>query len=419
MLYTKTHSKMANLGNNTDTLGSSDINELLDISDLTYLATPESNVVTSRQQIKQSMNEKYKAGEIITFVLETGQDYVSWPDSTFGFFLDLKKTDGTTTALTAKFGGGSILNIIKKITITSNKKMVELSKANLWNYYHDKLTHSHEWRTAQGGVLLGYGNDVQIDGARWVIPLSSICKFFDIDVLVPNVVTNGMTIDIELESVATAFVDAGGADAVGVYTVRNPYLRMDQYTLSGGAMNALNGMAATSGLVLNYKSVANAPYNKPAGIGKFTNKVTAALSMVNSAWSVVRVPQENDITKDSFESRPINDADAYNYKLGSTRMPEEDVVGIADWYNQAEYATSALKNKKELGLRQAEFIATTAVAAASVDRYWTSGSGMAINNSTSLLFNADLDDDALATVDTFVIHQVQSVSFMDNTTVFN
>ena len=69
MLYTKTHSKMANLGNNTDTLGSSDINELLDISDLTYLATPESNVVTSRQQIKQSMNEKYKAGEIITFVL--------------------------------------------------------------------------------------------------------------------------------------------------------------------------------------------------------------------------------------------------------------------------------------------------------------------------------------------------------------
>ena len=411
---------MANLGNNINSMGGSDINELLDISDLTYLATPESNVVMARRQKTQSLNEKYIAGEIISFIIETGQDYVSWQDSTLNFTLDLERVNaGAPDAST--FGGGSALNLLNRITITtaSGDKITTLSKANLWNYYHNKMTHSYEWRTQQGGRILGYGLTAALAATtKWVIPLSSICEFFAIDVLTPNVVANGLKIDIELETVATAFTDPSvdADDRVSKYTIVTPEIRLDHYTLSGGAMNALNSMSATSGLVLNYQGVRNSPFNK-GDFSKFTNKVSDGLAMVSSAWTVIRdVPGADEIKTDSFKTKNVLATDKYKYRLGSTNMPEEDIVGVEDWYNQMQYATSSLKHGKELGIRFDEF-KDHAMAVASIDRYWTAGSGMAINQSTSLSITATVLQ-APAVVDTFVVHQTRSVSFLESTSVF-
>ena len=410
---------MANLGNNINSIGAGDINELLDISDLTYLATPESNVVMSRRQKTQSLNESYIAGEIISFIIETGQDYVSWKDSTLNFTLKIEKANAAAPA-GASFGGGSILNLLNRITITtaSGDKITTLSKANLWNYYNDKMKHSYEWRTAQGGQLLGYGGVALAASTKWVIPLSSICEFFAIDVLTPNVVSNGLKIDIELETVATAFVDAtADPDQIAKYTISTPEIRLDHYTLSGGAMNALNTMSATSGLVLNYAGVVNSPFNKPDTFSKFTNKVSDGLAMVSQAWTVVRDVAVTTLGVDSFKSRDVGATDKYKYRLGSTNMPEEDIVGVADWYNQMQYATSSLKHGKELGIRYPAEFKDNAMAVASIDRYWTAGSGMAINQSTSLSITATVDE-AAAIVDTFVVHQIRSVSFLEKTSVF-
>jgi hypothetical protein len=410
---------MANLGNNIDSMGGSDINDLLDISDLTYLATPESNVVMSRRQKTQSLNEKYVAGEIISFIIETGQDYVSWQDSTLNFTLELERVAAGDPTV-ANFGGGSALNLLNRITITtaSGDKITTLSKANLWNYYNDKIKHSYEWQTQQGGKILGYESGNLAVSTKWVIPLSSICEFFAIDVLTPNVVANGLKIDIELEAVSTAFVDASAAadDRVSKYTVVTPEIRLDHYTLSGGAMNALNSMSATSGLVLNYQGVRNSPFNK-GEFSKFTNKVSDGLAMVSSAWTVIRdVPGVDEIKTDSFKTRNVLATDKYKYRLGSTNLPEEDIVGPEDWYNQVLYATGSLKHGKELGVRFDEF-KDHAMAVASIDRYWTAGSGMAINQSTSLSITATVLQ-ASAVVDTFVVHQTRSVSFLESTSVF-
>tara|TARA_R110000851_G_scaffold226096_1_gene378857 strand:+ start:3376 stop:4611 length:1236 start_codon:yes stop_codon:yes gene_type:complete len=393
---------------------------ILTASDLTYLADTETNCVSERSQRKTSAQKaQYTERQTIVLLQNTGSDFISNKNSALQFKLGL--TGGTATT---SFGGGSVLNIFENIRVISRSGDVlsDVSKVNLYNYYMNKIGQSFEARSHQSGrVLLGYGTDYDsgfidqniVDGQEFIVPLRDLLPFFDDDVLLPSVVARGLRIEITLASTASVFVDSAGSP-VSAYTVDSPELLLDSYRLSSGAMNALNSMAAKDGLVLTFKDVDSSQTLKTASQTKVSIEVTQAVSMANSVITAIRPHSDNElITADSFATKATTATDSYQYRIGSVYLPQESIVGSKQYYNQMKYCFDRLNTGKELSIRHNEF-GKNNLAVACLDRYWTSGSGLAINASTVLNFKTTVATGTESDVDIFLCHTRRVVCFLES-----
>jgi hypothetical protein len=402
-----------NLGNNQNYGGEAKIVDQLDASDLAYLADEETNVVVERSQKKQfSQKNAYTQRETMVFTLNTGQDYISARNSSLKLTLN-----GLTAADAVTFGGGSILNVFENIRLISRDGSVltEVSQLNLYNYFAFKLKHTHEWRTQQQGKkMLGANTTVPDLGANYVIPLKDIVPFFDQDVLIPANVARGLRIEITLAPVATAFQ----ATELTAYTISKPELLLDSYRLSGGAMSALNQMAAGSGLVMTYKDVNNSNSEKAAAVGNLNLEARQAVSMANSVFTCVRLNDNLELkTADSFATREAETTDSFQYRIGSVYLPQERILGPVEYYAQTSYCYGKTSDGHEIGIREGAEEKANTLACATLDRYWTSGSGMAVNASTVLTFTAKVLADDKCNVDLFLCHTRRLTAFLENLTV--
>jgi hypothetical protein len=392
---------------------SPDIVGLLTASDLTYLADSQTNVVSERSQRKTfAQKAVYSARETVVLTLNTGNDFIARKESS------LKFVASPTGSTTATFGGGSALNLFDTIRVISRSGdvLTEVTKSNVYNYYTQKIQHTKAWRTdQQGQALMGFGGAaVTGTNVEFIIPLSSIIPFFDDPVLLPAVVARGLRIEIVLANTAVAFQDAGSLTG---YTLSGIELLLDSYRLSTGAMNALNTMAASDGLVLTYKDVNNSPSMKALNQLSFSTEVRQSVSMANYVFAAIR-PVANALllTADSFATGGVAATDSYQYRIGSVYLPQERIVGKSQWYNQVGYCWGKLKSGGEMGVTFTEFD-DNALSTACLDRYWTAGSGMAINSSTVLNLSCTVAVTAESTVDIFLCHTRRAVCFLESVTV--
>jgi hypothetical protein len=401
-----------NLGNNVNYGGEAKIADQLDASDLAYLADEETNVVVERSQKKlQAQKTTYAERDTVVFTFNTGQDFISSLHSA----LELKLKLVTPTAVT--FGGGSILNLFETMRIVGRDGSVltEVSQLNMYNYFALKLNHTYEWRKhQQGSLMLGSTSTPVSDGLTYVIPLKDIIPFFDQSVLLPANISRGMRIEIVLAPKDTAFTGT----SLGEYSVEDPKILLDSYRLSGGAMAALNQMAASSGLVMTYKDVNNSRSAKDAAALSINLEARQAVSMANSVFTAVRLTSNiTSFAADSFATRPAAATDDFQYRIGSVYLPQERIVGPVQYYAQTAYCWGKTSHGGELGIRSAEKD-DNALACATLDRYHTAGSGMAINASTVLTFSSKQLIDA-CDVDMFLTHTRRITAFLENMRVLD
>jgi hypothetical protein len=291
------------------------------------------------------------------------------------------------------------------------------------------MSHTYEWRSQQAGkLLLGSGgeggSDAVKSGQEWIIPLNVLCPFFDMTTLAPASLCRGLRCELTLSSVSSAFVDATvGADAVASYTVSDIELILDTYRLSSGAVDSLNQVAATSGMVMTFHDVDNSPFDKNAGPTSFSGEVRQTVSMANMACACVRLTTATtSLGADSLKSIPLTlsngtiDIRTYQFRIGSVYLPQERVDGEKQYYNEMTYATSKQKYGRELGIRASEFSANN-LAIADMNRYWTSNTGVAINSSTTLNLQMGGLPTAQHSVDLFLKHTRSINIFLENIVV--
>jgi hypothetical protein len=399
--------------NSVDTFGSADINELLSVNDLSFLAENSTNIVVERSQKKTyAQKNSYNQEEVIILQLNTGSDYLSWENSTLRIILDI--TRGATPT-TVTWGGGSVLNLFKTIRLISRSGVVitEITKLNLWNYFNLKLSHSKEWRKEQQGKkLLGVGQTVLATN-EYIIPLKDLCPFFTPETLSPSSINSGMRIEITLDSIATIFQQTEEAGEITNLALSGIELNLDSYRLSSGAMSALNSMAASSGLVLTFPDINNSKFSKNNGSLNFSAEVRQAVSMANSVYSTVRNTANVSLkTADSFATIAPTATSSYQYRIASVYLPQTAVVGSNQYYSQLSYVQGDTKTGRELGVDSTE-ADKNALACATIARYSTKGSGMALNNSTSLNFSASVASEA-SDVDIFLMHTKRVVVFLES-----
>ena len=405
-----------------------DVMELLDKADLTYVQRNESNVVSERtQKIQYADSPSYApgSGEIVVN-FQTGEDFISFRDSTLRFLLAMTATSGAVLGANT-FGGGSCLNLFQRVRLVSRSGTVisQIDNANLLNYFKLKYSHSHAWRTQQGAHMLGasyWDNGTEVkytlpivsdETREFIVPMGDLISACNIKELAPSQLCRGLRLEILLAPTSEAFVSVAGNTGVDSHAISGVQCNLDSYRLSSGAFNELNKMSASEGLFLQFVDYENSRFDKASGTLSSSFEMRKVVSMGTSAMAVNRLATAAaSATADSLASIATTSASAYNFRIGSLYLPVTQVAGVKQHYAQASYCLGKTRTGVELGVGSEEF-KTAAVACADISRYWLENSGIALNNSTSLTLAITVPT-AASTIDIFLQHNRAIKIYLQN-----
>ena len=404
-----------------DSLKPQDLESSLDISDLLYLEQKTSNVVRERTQKIQYANTSVNWNNTILVInWQTGSDYISTKDSSLR--VKVKTTDAARANEadgTITWGNfGSVLNCFKTVRVIGRggDVVAQIDSSNLLNYYKVQYEHSNAWKSQQGKALIGLGTDAVAQNTEYLIPLQLICPFFENDELLPNMLCRGMRLEITLEQPSVAFVQTGTiTHALGAYSLSNCELILDSYSLTSGAANWLNERSASNGLVLTYKDYENSNFVKPLASTSYSYESRKTASMANSVMTIFREQRATELAEDSFGATGVVAGDTFQYRVGSLYLPIQPISSVLQTYQQQNYCLDRLRSGQELGVTLEEFTQADglSVQSAVLDRYWLEGSGLAINNSTTLTISGN---NATSTrdkdIDIFLKHTRSLVIFL-------
>jgi hypothetical protein len=330
---------------------------LLATNDLVYILPPDLSVSvnqTHKNQFFQS--NSYENTQRGVCILNTGADYGDLRHSSLEF--------GITLTGPASRGGyfgrtGSILNVIKSITISSRSgdELSRIQDFNLLAYHQNPLRFDKDWVDTVGGTI-GYGQylscgttgDVLFREQRFSIPLYLLSDFFGYGRLMPPMVLSGLRVEIEWATPDEAFLVANltnrtdrtpAADLITNYTIDNPFIAMRSVQLTDATQRTLNELSSTNGLELVYCDYERT--DRVVRTGNLNMEIRKAASRALKAFVISR---ENDgfternaadnadvvVTKsmrDSFATPEFNYTN-WQWQLGSLYFPQQPIKTVGD-----------------------------------------------------------------------------------------
>jgi hypothetical protein len=236
---------------------------MLAMNDLTYVLSPDFTIaVNSTHKNTYFASNEYTNSQRSLCTWMSGADYVDTRSSFLCFSLK-----GIDSGKIASLESGSILNIIKNITISSRSgdeiaRIQDFNKlANMvMPYKHNSLWFSTVGQSlAQGEYLFPDDHDKKYP--HFAIPIYLLSDFFAYGRLMPAMLCSGLRVEIDWEDPVRAFAAKradgktpafSGATALSSYTIVNPYFSLKCVQLTDGTQRTLNAMSATNGLEIVY-----------------------------------------------------------------------------------------------------------------------------------------------------------------------
>lgn len=375
----------------------------------------------------------------IIFDWNTGNSYIN-PENSFLKFKMVAIGVGNVAPPT--FGSTSALNLIHEVRIRS-RSGVELDRcenSNLYNAYRIKYTKSDRWISTVGSSFfcnsaIPIFSNPNLLQTEVCIPLSEIATFFKPmkKQLIPCQIASGLRIELSLESLQKAFVDATGYFGNGSsLELRDIHMSLEASNLSDETLKLLNLESSQSGLEYVYNRVYSYSNTFDAGTSNFTLQVSKAVSQALHVFSVMQSnTAANSSTVDSFLSQRFT-ATSYQYRLGAAYYPHVAVQSIIDTtvtrrgvepYLLTLASFDKLKNAfQECTVTLDTFSESLSVLATSLERDSSLQiSGLPINNSRILELIVSRDGSADAGVKLDVIAFLTYISvcraYVDNMSV--
>ena len=296
-------------------------------------------------------------------ILNSGADYIDTTRSYLTFRLRAKSSAATFTAAdtyAAYFGeNGSALNVINRITISSRSgdELCRIRRLNLLQYCRLPYQMDHQWaRTV--GELAGYGAQfnlqtsgasyAQADGIVVAIPLYLLSDFFGYGRLMPAMLMSGLRIEIEWEDPSIAFqvlnigtngqlgVPDGTGDTITLnkksaaasttvesYFIDNIFVSAKSVQLTDATQRALNEMSAVNGLEIVYTDWETTEQTL-TNVDKINMEVRKASSRALGALVRVRPGVFAVGNVDSFNAEDWA-ISQYQWQLGSLYFPQQPI----------------------------------------------------------------------------------------------
>jgi hypothetical protein len=338
------------------------------VNNLVYRQPSALSLATSRSYTRHFPQvQTYAATQTMVFDLTSGSSYVDCENSYLTFKIQLTSAGAP---ITANFGSGSAMNLIRQVTIRS-RSGTELDRVELANFWSriDSLNTLSDAYLSRMGPMEGWGpnRDSTSDPAnlsstteyRFVIPLSRLSHFFKPEhkgQKLPPQLMSGLHIEIIWEDVRTAVVlKSGAAGDFASYVVSNIAIVTDSITMTDDVQKTVNMDSATNGLEICYNRVFTSQMALPLGASSANVSVRKAVSQCKLAYTTcIDKTKILDVTADSFKSVAY-DVTTWQYRLGSLYFPKEAIqssglaVDSAETYLNQLQAFNKLKHTHEEG----------------------------------------------------------------------
>jgi hypothetical protein len=352
-MYGGKDEKKAEAGGSADTGGS-----LLATNDLVYILPPDLSVSVNQTHKNQFFQSNtYKHTQRAVCILNTGADYGDLRNSSleFGIRVDINESKDPAEPREGigYFGrSGSILNVIKSITISSRSgdEISRIQDFNLLSYHQNQLRYDHNWHETVGQeigegshVISTVSGNANFQEQRFSIPLYLLSDFFGYGRLMPSMVLSGLRVEIEWATpeeaflVTSAFSRAAGQDADQVdqaitgYSIENPFISIRAVQLTDATQRSLNELSATNGLELVYCDYERT--DRTEATQTLNMEIRKAASRALKAIVVNRTTAEtNSASFDSFRTR-LWDYTQYQWQLGSLYYPQQPVAQKTNQYD--------------------------------------------------------------------------------------
>lgn len=338
---------------------------LLATNDLVYILPPDLSVSvnqTHKNQFFQS--NSYNNNQRAVCILNTGADYGDLRNSSFDFTIGVTADANTTLAYLGR--NGSILNIIKSITISSRSgdELSRIQDFNLLSYHQNVLRYDEQWHSTVGQSI-GYRQYLNNNAAgslqqqRFSIPLYLLSDFFGYGRLMPSMVLSGLRIEIEWATPGEAFLAFNAADrnlnpnsgalAITAFTITDPLISIRSVQLTDATQRSLNEMSATNGLELVYCDYERTDRVEPAQ--QVNLEIRKAASRALKAFAITRnsarVSGEHHGRADSLRSDAWSFTN-WQWQLGSLYFPQQPVstTGAASDILTASYKHALIAYEK-------------------------------------------------------------------------
>lgn len=323
-----------------------------------------------------------------------------------------------------KFGRGSVGNIIREIRIQS-KNGVELDRIqnyNAWNHVRLNNVEDKDELSFKGRIY-GTGGANMGTSAQFVIPCSHMSGLFRPHVKgqkIPSHMLSGARIEITLENVARALLEAAPGVPPTQFTVEKPTFNLLEHTLNDNTLKVLTEESANNGLEYVYDRVFCSI--ETTANNTLHTQIKKAVSQATSVITSVHITaDQSDITKDSFGSiAPGAGAfEKYQYRIASNYFPQLAVDNIAEAY----MITSSTHNSERVrgwnsGNAYAEYqFDLFTVAHPLKSDHEISSSGLAINNSATLALEYESSDNVNKIFYTFLVYTALARVFLQQVTV--
>jgi hypothetical protein len=310
------------------------------VNNLIYEMPKALSLCVDRKNILQyPQRSTYAVGRNTTIIFDwnTGNSYID----PYNSFLKFKMTAIAPVAVAPPtFGSTSALNLIHETRIRS-RSGVELDRcenSNLYNAYRIKYTKSEKWSQTVGSTFfcnsaIPIFSNPNLLQTEVCIPLSEISSFFRPmkKQLIPCQLASGLRIELSLESLQKAFVDATGYfGASSSLELRDIHMSLASSNLSDETLKLLNLESSQSGLEYVYTRIYSYANTYDAGITNFTLQVSKAVSQAQHVFAVIQSNVvSNSATVDSFLSEVFSTT-SYQWRLGSAYYPHVAVQSAID-----------------------------------------------------------------------------------------
>lgn len=308
------------------------------VNNLVYQQPSALSLATARAYTRHYPQvQTYSSGQTVVLDLTSGASFVDPETSYLTFEVQLKTSGG---AITANFGSGSAMNLIRQTTIRS-RSGTELSRTELcnhWSRFNSLNQYSNEYLSRQG-LVEGWGENrggptdafcvSSVVPKRFCIPLPRLDPFFSPMAKgqkIPPQLMSGLHIEIILEDVRTAcYLKSGLAADFAGYDISNIAFVADSITMTDDVQRVINEESAMSGLEVGYDRVFTAQTSLPLGASSTNIQIRKAVSQCKYAYTIcLDKTRLLDVTYDSFYSVAF-DATNWQYRLGSLYFPKQAI----------------------------------------------------------------------------------------------
>jgi hypothetical protein len=393
-----------------------------ELNGLSYEMLPSTTVAVSRTMERQYFQKNtYSPNQEALCDMNTGAKFVNSRRS----YLTFKVTYTASSSMTANYGKGSALNLIKRVVITT-RSGVELCRTEDYNVLMAQVLRygcSKEY-VDQFGPLLGFGESWTgtTKEFRICIPLDLLSPFFrgDGKTLLPPQAAAGLRVQITWESAARAIVDTDGGDTS--YEIDDISIMANTTTMVDAWQRALNQESASEGLTYSFPSWYTTVANLPANQSRINIEQRKAVARVLMAFSVLN-SQADGLAVDNMKAENYTYAQV-EWRLGSLYPTQQKITNAEEAYFIAQNSwDSVLDCKRPNSVSLAEFkTGGHGVCAVSLERNDVSIngvlniSGLSTNNSRVLAVDQQLTAAPATASKVYVFMKYLSMTklFLDN-----